>query len=44
MTKGNLFQHRMNNAKPEFIGIAKQLDGNFLSEAEKELLVRGRED
>ena len=44
MTKGNLFQHRMNNAKPKFIGIAKQLDGNFLSEAEKELLVRGRED
>ena len=38
MTKGDLFQHRMNDAGPHFRGRVIQLDLNYLSEAEKELL------
>lgn len=40
MYKGDLFEHRLNNTKPETVGEAKMLDPYFLSNVEKELLIR----
>ena len=43
MSKGDLFQHRLNDDKPEILGEAKMLDPYFLSDVEKELLIKEAE-